>query len=281
MGYFRSALDLNRSAGRRGGESNTLANLANLRLDLGELRAALGDLDASLALDRVIGTPSGEAMVLTTRAAVYTHLGDLDAARADLARAQILNLEIDNRYGQTCTDAALADLYCAAGDPAAAERHARTALDVARDIGDRRAELTALVALGDALLRLDALPAAIARYEEAVRLGGTHDSQPGCNACVGLAEALLRAGDPDRSLANAAIAQRLASRAGYATLEGRALTAMAKVHLARGAAAEAADHARRAVRLHRRTGFRHAEVEARAVLTASQRDAVQVRGSGR
>jgi tetratricopeptide (TPR) repeat protein/transcriptional regulator with XRE-family HTH domain len=279
MGYFIAALELNRSTGRRGGEASTLTNLGNLRLELGDLRGAMSDLGAALALHREIGTPSTEAITLSTRAVVHVHLGDLDAARHDLVGAQTLNMEIDNRYGQPFTDAGLAMLHCAAGDPEAGERYARMALEAARDIGDRRAELTALVALGDALLRLDAVPAAIVSYEEAVRLDGRDNSHAGCEARTGLAKGLLRAGDLDRALAEATTAYVLTGRARYAIPKGRALTTIAEVHLTRGNATEAVRHAKRAIRVLHRTGCRQAEAEARTVLTVShERGAEAVRG---
>ena len=274
MEYFIAALELNRSTGRRGGEAATLTNLGNLRLELGDLRGAMSDLGAALALHREIGTPSAEAITLSTRAVVHVHLGDFDAARHDLVCAQTLNMEIDNRYGQPFTHAGLATLHCAAGDPEAGERYARMALEGARDIGDRRAELTALVALGDALLRLDAVPAAIARYEEAVRLDGRDNSHAGCEARIGLAQGLLHVGDLDRALAEATTAYVLTRRAGYAIPEGRALTAMAEVYLTRANATEAGRHAKRAITVLHRTGYRQAEAEARTVLIAShERDA--------
>jgi hypothetical protein len=81
--------------------------------------------------------------------------------------------------------------------------------------------MTALVAHGDASLQGGAVPDAIARYEEAIRLGVDLISHTGCDAGVGLAQALIRAGDLNGALARAADTHRRAHRAGYARPEGR------------------------------------------------------------
>jgi tetratricopeptide (TPR) repeat protein len=109
-------------------------------------------------------------------------------------------------------------------------------------------------------LRLGHQQDAIRHYRAALDLiRETGDRYPEVDILIGLATAT---GEID----HARHALALAMRAGYRALQGRAMNTLAGILLARGQREDAAERARRALAIHRETGYRLGEAHARTVL---------------
>jgi tetratricopeptide (TPR) repeat protein len=110
-----------------------------------------------------------------------------------------------------------------------------------------------LTALATVECRLGRRQEAIRRHGSALELiHASGDRYPECEALIGLTVAGLDPAPARRALA-------LAEEAGYRALAGQARTALAEVALAFGRPAEAAEHARAALAIHRETGRRGSE----------------------
>ncbi len=97
---------------------------------------------------------------------------------------------------------------------------------------------------------------AVRHYERALELvRNTGDRYPEVDVLIGLAVVTTDPGPAEQALV-------LAERAGYRALQGQAITALARILLASGRARESAEHARRALAIHRETGHRQADAVA-------------------
>jgi len=271
--HLTAALWLNRATGRRGSEAVSLGNLGNIRLEMGALAEAVESLTAALALYREIGSPGGEAITLSTRGNAFTYLGRFAEAGEDLARSVELHEQIGDRYGQPIALSVLADLYCVTGRFGPAAECATTALTVARETREHRTEAGALIVLGAAERGQGNARQAVAHYAEALRLAETTGNLFGRTAAeIGLAAAHHDASRPGAARDCANRARTTAQTAGYAVLEGQALTVLADIHLTQGDLVAAAGYARTALVLHRQTGYRPGEAQVSAILDRADSD---------
>ena len=257
---FARGLAMCRRIGQRIGEAVALANLGLVAWRLGELDRAAEHFAQALQQYRRIGSPYGEALNLAHLGETRRVAGQLTEATELLVMSLSLYHEAGNRVGEAETHGYLAAVYRELGRRAEAFEHARAGLALAREAGDPRREIETLTTLGTVHHRFGDSKNAINCHHKALTMsravGGRY---PEVNALIGLAAATGEAKHARHALA-------LAEREGYQALRGLALTVLAEVVLAAGRPAEAADHARRAVAVHRETGHRLGERRALAVL---------------
>jgi DNA-binding SARP family transcriptional activator/tetratricopeptide (TPR) repeat protein len=255
---FERGRALSRRIGQVAGEAVAFANLGLVHWEMGRLAEAAEHHAQALRRFRRIGSRYGEAINLANLGQTQRARGQPAEAAELLGRSLRLQREAGNRGGEAETRSRLAAAHADLGRRDEALEGARAGLTLARETGDPRTEAEALAALGAVLHRTGDRADAIRRYGQALDLiRETGDRYPEADALIGLAAA---AGDP----APARQALALAERAGYRALRGQALTVLAGILLAQGDPGAAAEHARRALAVHRETG--HGIGEALAVL---------------
>jgi DNA-binding SARP family transcriptional activator/Tfp pilus assembly protein PilF len=233
VGYLTEALARFREIGNRGGQSDTLRNLAGVHTDTGRydqalelagealelarqigsqlLEAgalkALGDTEQRLArhraaleryeqarrLAREAGTRGQEVDALVGLATANRHLGRLELAIEPAVQALRLAREAGYRMLEAHAGSALADSQLACGHPDQAAEHARQALAVHRETGHRLGEARTLRSLGHALGRTQGTDAALAHWQAALAIFADTGATPEADA---LRDLLAAAGDP-------------------------------------------------------------------------------------
>ncbi|WP_434443943.1 BTAD domain-containing putative transcriptional regulator [Lentzea sp. E54] len=257
---FVRCLTVSRSIGQRAGEAVALGNLGLVHWELGRLAQAAQHYTAALSRYRQIGSRYGEALNLGNLGQTQRARGLPDEAADLLGRALTLHHEDGNRSGEALTRSRLAVTCLDLDRGAEALEHARTGLTLAQETGDPRTEVEALTALAEVEHRLGRRADATGHYRQALDLvRNIGDRYPEIDVLIGLAAVTADAGRARHALA-------LAERAGYLALRGQALTVLAELLLASGQRVEGADHARRALAVHRETGQRRAEALTLAVL---------------
>jgi tetratricopeptide (TPR) repeat protein/DNA-binding SARP family transcriptional activator len=257
---FERGLALSREIGQPAGEAVALGNLGLVHWEMGRLSQAAEHYAQALNRHRRIGSRYGEAINLGNLGQVQRDRGLAAEAAGLLTRALALHHEAGNRSSEAQTRSRLAATYCDLDRRAEALEYARTGLTLAQETGDPRIEVEALAILATVHHVLGHLPDAIRRYREALELiRETGDRYPEVDTRIGLATATADIRQAQQALA-------LAEREGYRALQGQATTALAEILLALGRPADAVEHARRALAIHRETGHRLGEARSLAVL---------------
>jgi tetratricopeptide (TPR) repeat protein len=186
-----------------------------------------------------------------------------------------LQERIRDRYGQVVTLAGLAELDRCAGRLDSALKGASAAIDIARDI-DEVSNLVAACNVRAAVLRSRGRTAeALAACREGLtraRASGNDFAQVEALTATALCETGRSMMDIPGAVRTARQAVVLARRAGYHLLEGKALTALAELHLAADRPALARRFAQRAVAHHRHNGYRPGQIQALALLAFAEPD---------
>jgi tetratricopeptide (TPR) repeat protein len=259
--HYERAVDHLRRAGWLEAQGVVFDKLGFVQYESGAYAHAAAGHTKALALYRDLGIVSGQATALGNLGDALHALGQFAEALTRFAEALPSLRELEGRAGtEAATLRGVAAVDSDAGRHDRAADRARTALELARRVGDRRVEADVLIVLG-------AVQQCLARPAEAIhchlaalelaRRTGIHYSA--VEALIGLATAREDTGDARQAL-------DLARAAGYRGLEGRVLTVLARLLLAGGEAGQAAEHARRALEVHRETGHRLGEARALTVL---------------
>ncbi|HKT02407.1 MAG TPA: tetratricopeptide repeat protein [Rugosimonospora sp.] len=196
---------------------------------------------------------------------VSSDLGHLAAARAHLTRALALTSQA-NRLSEALVRRDLAVLEFEIGQLRWARMLAHEALQLARDVGERRVESRMLNLLGSISCAEAEPQRALDLHAQALRLARTTHDRYEADASLGLAQAYSAIGDHSAAVAAATDAIRLAQDAGLRLVHDRALTALARITLRAGDPERAAQYADEALTRHRQTGHRLGEARALAVL---------------
>ena len=138
--HYQQALEIAREIGDRRGEGNCLGNLGNAYADLGQVEQAIQHYQQALEIAREIGDRRGEGH----------DLGNLGIAYRTWARWSRPSSTTSRRWrspGRSATGAAkgpglgnLGNAYRNLGQVEQAIQHYQQALEIAREIGDRRGE---------------------------------------------------------------------------------------------------------------------------------------------
>ncbi|MEV1065508.1 BTAD domain-containing putative transcriptional regulator [Streptomyces sp. NPDC050263] len=296
--HFEQLLALAEAADWREGAAIAHTNLSMVSRLSGRLRRSAEHLERAMELDQQGGLSDGHPVVLGNLAHVLRDLGRLPESLDCLVRAERLPAALDNQHNQIRRQADLGRTRHLLGDTVKAARHLQAALAMARECGDLGGEAYALrltasasrdagdlvralelartaaalsdqdvddyfraaarLTLGSVLLALGRHGEASEAWREALKLArerGAHDLE--ARSLIGLASGrrLL-----DRE--QAATALGIARRTEYVLVQGEALTVLARGGLEHGEPAVAADYARQALAMHRRSGHRKGQAQA-------------------
>jgi tetratricopeptide (TPR) repeat protein len=197
-------------------------------------------------------------------------LGRTGSALRYLQDSLVLHRQVGNRYPEADTLYHIAAVHRLCGRRTQAIEDARTALALASETGERRAEAGSLAVLAT----LVAPKQAAELCRRALRLArDTKARLFEVEALLGLATASRDMHQYEPALGYATHAHDISSESGYRMLEGRALTALASIYLAMGDHERAAAQARRALAIHRQTGHRVGQTEALGVLGEAEQAA--------
>ncbi|MDX2679415.1 BTAD domain-containing putative transcriptional regulator [Streptomyces sp. NY05-11A] len=296
--HFERLLALAEADGWLEGAAIAHTNLSMVTRLSGRLRRSAEHLERAAELDQRGGLSDGHPIVLGNLAHVLRDLGRLSESLDCLVRAERLPAALDNQHNRIRRLADLGRTRHLLGDTAEAARHLQAALVMARECGDlggeayvlrltassrrdagdlvRALELArtatvlsdqdaddyfraaARLTLGSALLALGRYGEASEAWWEALKLArerGAHDLE--ARSLIGLAS-----GRRPLDREQAATALGIARRTEYVLVEGEALTVLARGGLEHGEPAVAADCARQALAMHRRSGHRRGQAQA-------------------
>jgi tetratricopeptide (TPR) repeat protein/transcriptional regulator with XRE-family HTH domain len=265
--HFSRALAVKRRTGSVSAQASSLVNLGTVFCEMGQLeRAADHAMEAAL-IYRESGSSQGECFALGNLGAAYLAQGRLADAKAQLDRAVRLSREFSNPDSETETIRLLADVHAHAGNLDLALELANTALEIAQGIDDRQFEPHAWNVLGDIARRRSRPAVAVEHHRRALQLGRQNEIRfAQVIAEIGTAYAAVDLGQLDLACARSADALIQARDARYRLLEGRAMTALATVHLAARDIDAAMRWAHAAIAVHRETGHRPGEADTLLVL---------------
>ncbi|WHT19988.1 BTAD domain-containing putative transcriptional regulator [Crossiella sp. CA-258035] len=251
-----------RSHGSTKHVAQALVNLGTVMCRRGELGHARELMLEAIELCRRIGSRFGEGVSAVNLSFNRLLAGDLDAA-LDWSR---LALEINAELGRKEADSFehLAAIRGARGQLDEAIASAARARQVAREAGDHRAEIDAMITTGKLHLRGGRPDQALEVCTEAFRQSTLIGYGFGeIEAMVAMSCALGRLGRPGEAADYAGRALALASRHGFRLEVGHALTALAETRLVAGQVDDAQDLVRRAIDTLDGTGHRPGEADAR------------------
>ncbi len=195
---------------------------------------------------------------------------------AEDARRGFRSLDPPNRFGEAAALAVLADVHTTLGRYPTAIEHARRALGIHRELGDRGGVADAEEILARAHLGLAADDAALEHADRALRIRRRIGDMPGvAEALLTLARVHRRKGAVhaavSRALEALSIRQEQADRFGAA----QALTELARMYNALGLRDLALRDGRKALDTYRALGVRHGEARALATLGMLMCDAAR------
>ncbi|MEV6525386.1 BTAD domain-containing putative transcriptional regulator [Longispora sp. NPDC051575] len=264
--HLTRAVDAGRRMGSLPAQANNLGNLGNVYADLGRLREAADHHQRALGLFRDMGAEGGEAHGLHNVGWCHLHMGDFEKALEYTEASAVLFHRLGDQY-ESAAHYNASEACRELGRIGDARRHADQALEIARAAGDRRLEVGALSAVGE-VARLSGRPGeAVALQERAAELGRETDSpEPEARALLWLADACVSLAEVGRARAVVELARKLAVQHNFMRQLCDAHTRLAELDLAAGDRAAAGEHARRAVAIRERTGYRLGEARTFAVL---------------
>ncbi|GAB3822091.1 AfsR/SARP family transcriptional regulator [Kribbella italica] len=253
LALFRQVAELWDRIGDRKAGATARLNIASMLRQSGRLTEALpAALEARRRLEEFGDLRDSYALHLLAH--IHQDRGELDTALA-LQQEEVAGVRASGRSQDLAESLErLAAIYRDRGEYPAARRTARESVDLTIEVHDELVECHARATLGDALLGLGQLPAALKEYDAALAIAERVESaEIQVRSMLGLAAARLAAGD-DTALATAEEAARRAADLDMRVLRGRVLAVLAKARLAAGALTEAEAAARAAVELHEEAG---------------------------
>jgi DNA-binding SARP family transcriptional activator/Tfp pilus assembly protein PilF len=184
---FQRALSIATTIGWRPGVVANLENLAEAYWELGRLEESADQCVRALALMSEAGSPFAKGVLLTGFGEVCHALGRFDEAVDHLTRALTLHREVGNRGGEAETIRVLAAVHRDTGRLAEALDLAEAALAHAQAAGDRRYEADALNTVAS-VTRISDPQQAARTYWSALELAREIGNRyPEAEALIGLA----------------------------------------------------------------------------------------------
>ena len=151
-----------------------LYSLALSYREVGDFEAAISTATQSLAHFRAAADEVEVASIENELALVFLGLGSLDRARTHASQARETFDRLGNQRWLAHVSDTEAQIELASGSVGASVELAEAAIGLARDTGDRKAEISALVSLARARRAQDDRPAARVALEEAARIARAH-----------------------------------------------------------------------------------------------------------
>ncbi|MBO0870155.1 MAG: tetratricopeptide repeat protein, partial [Micromonosporaceae bacterium] len=250
-----------------------LTNAGWIHREAGMPAIALPQIRRALVLDRELGLDGWSGTDLNNLGVVCHDLGRLDEAYQHLNGALTLHSRLGRRAGEAETRQHLALLMNDLGRSEEAVRQAEAAVRLTEDTGQRRVQAIALNVLGTICLGQRRPEQAVTHHRKALTLAASPTDRPRVDALVGLAAAYRALGRYDEAARHAGQVLEITRRAGFRTVEGRALAAQASIQLATGQHRAALDTAEQALAIFRETGYRLGEARILTLLGEIDRDA--------
>jgi tetratricopeptide (TPR) repeat protein len=168
--YHEQSLIISREIGNRLGEGASLGNLGTTYANLGDYRKAIDYHEQSLTISREIGNRSGEGASLSNLGTIYTNLGDYRKAIDYHEQSLTISREIGNRSGEGISLGSLGNAYFRSGKYWEVIDYHEQHLAISREIGDRLGEGNSLGNLGNAYGRLGDYRKAIDYHEQSLTI---------------------------------------------------------------------------------------------------------------
>jgi tetratricopeptide (TPR) repeat protein len=166
---YEEALRLFGRLGDRSGQGHTRMSLTHLTHRMGDLLAALNHAEQGLLLYRDDSYHMGQANALNAIGWIRVQMGDPRQALADCEQALALHRHVgDPASGAAYTLDSLGYAHRVLGEYAKSYARYREAIEVWREIGDRRNEADALTHLGEVYQEAADSTAASAAWREAL-----------------------------------------------------------------------------------------------------------------
>ena len=166
----QQALSLSRELGRQREQAQALTLLGDLRRDTGDYPVAITAAEQALGLYRDAGDEAGQARALWTLGAAQRAAGNYPAAAAALVRGLDIWRRVGHRYCQASTMLYLGAVRRETHDYSAAGAQLREALRILQDNGDLGGVAEGLTELGALHLACDDLASAERCYRQALDL---------------------------------------------------------------------------------------------------------------
>ncbi len=262
--HFTAALAATEECGAPLRIANGLINLGAVLIERGRLAEGIRHNERALEVCRRLGSPHAAAIALCNLGHGYRVTGDLDRALEVLTEAREILRELGSRDDEADVLVRLAAVHLDTGGFPDAHSCAHEALRAARDADNRRFEADALCALGDVHVQVGGEETGHGHYLEALRLAKRIGYRRGeIVAAIGLSSAA-----PRTAADYASIALRTAERGGFGLLAGQARIGLAEAVLAAGDPVAADEHASRGLQDLRASGHVLGEARALVVLGA-------------
>ncbi|MGC4896276.1 BTAD domain-containing putative transcriptional regulator [Micromonospora sp. DT31] len=224
---YRRALELSADEELGHVRAVTWNGLGILCAAQGRLTAAVGHFTAALRINQVTGRETSTLANRVNLGMVLRYLGDEPAAEDHLRAARDGYRRLADLHGELSALSELSQLYTQRGRDGAAVSAARQGYDLAQIVRDRRAQAALLTTLGEAQLGGGDVPAALGSFHQAVQIAAEYPSVA-TRATVGLARALLQAGDRAGARRHAERAGREARAHSFRIIEAAALAVQAR-----------------------------------------------------
>ncbi|MBP2330473.1 DNA-binding SARP family transcriptional activator/DNA-binding MarR family transcriptional regulator [Kibdelosporangium banguiense] len=244
VGHGRQAVLLFRQIDAKPGQCLALNSLGCHYRHLGWLTEAQDCLAEAITLAQAEGLVFWEAAGLADYGHVLLSMGNIADALDALLRSRALFDASGSSYGLAIAFTGLSQVRIAAGNPAQARLDAVSAVELARQDGDKVAEATALIAVGNAQAELEMWRQAEESHRLAVDIttrSGLHWQR--AEAIAGLVRSMARLRRIDEAYALAAEALAVAMQGKFVLIEATIRIAIAEVHLVAGRQAEALEQA--------------------------------------
>jgi tetratricopeptide (TPR) repeat protein len=163
---YRQRLDIERERGNDEGIAAALGGLATIRYSLAEYGPALTAYREALAIQERLSEEPGLAMTLISIGNVLYLQGDYDAATAHYRRSRDLNRKLFNTHGEASALEGLGRISMARGDYAGALEAFDGVLAEGAARGDRIAQGSATLNIGEVHFRLGNLETARKTFED-------------------------------------------------------------------------------------------------------------------
>jgi len=244
-----------------------LNKLGLVYVESGNPAAAMACLREALAIDTDIGSNRSLSEGHNNLALALHMLGDLEAALCHVTTARTLSRRLEDRVGEANKLDTLASVHRDLRSYSQALDFAQQALALAVELDDQRIQAHALNTLATVQRRLGNDRESINLHQRSLELALiTKTFLARIASLIGLSGVEPH---PSKRAATAYEALELSRQGGFRMLEGQALAAVTRVHLADGDARRAIASARKAVAIHRIGQHRLCEFEAAAILRAA------------
>lgn len=257
---LQQALIIYREIRDRQGEGQSLGNLGNVYLNLGDYTKAIEYQQYSLAILREINNEQGEGQSLGDLGIVYLHLGDYTKAIECQQQGLSIARKIKDYYSEGKALNNLSGIYIYLGEYLKAIDYLEQRLKIAQKINDYQGEGAALANLGNTYLYLGDYAKAIDYSQQFLTIAQEfEDLQREGKALGNLGNAYLGLGEYQKAIEYQQQWLAIAREIKYPQGEEAALSSLGTTYLATGNYAKAIDYNQQFLTIAQKIKDRHSE----------------------